>query len=63
MLSQGTQRILGAIYAFMGVGFVAIINLFFFGYRFSQDTPFAFMRLRVKTYSFILSLTKVQKYS
>ena len=26
--SQGTQRILGAIYAFMGVGFVLIINLF-----------------------------------
>ena len=28
MHSQGTQRILGAIYAFMGVGFVLIINLF-----------------------------------
>ena len=28
MHSQGTQRILGAIYAFMGVGFVFIINLF-----------------------------------
>ena len=28
MHSQGVQRILGAIYAFMGVGFVLIINLF-----------------------------------
>ena len=28
MHSQGTQRILGAIYAFIGVGFVLIINLF-----------------------------------
>ena len=28
MHSQGMQRILGAIYAFMGVGFVLIINLF-----------------------------------
>ena len=28
MHSQGPQRILGAIYAFMGVGFVVIINLF-----------------------------------
>ena len=28
MHSQGMQRILGAIYAFMGVGFVFIINLF-----------------------------------
>ena len=28
MHSQGTQRILGTIYAFMGVGFVLIINLF-----------------------------------
>jgi hypothetical protein len=28
MHSQGTQRLLGAIYAFMGVGFVLIINLF-----------------------------------
>ena len=28
MHSQGMQSILGAIYAFMGVGFVLIINLF-----------------------------------
>ena len=45
---------------FHGSRFCTYHKLVFFGYRFSQGTPFAFMRWIVKTCLFILSLTNVQ---
>ena len=58
--SQGTQRILGLIYAFMGIVFVAIINLFSLVID-SHKALFAFMRWIVKIFLFILFFYKCTK--
>ena len=58
--SQGTQRILGAIYAFMGIVFALIINWFSLVID-SHKALFAFMRWIVKIFLFILFFYKCTK--